>query len=204
MTSAPHQKPVPAAGPAPAAAGASLKEAILADPDAGARRLVAECGPALFALAVRLAPDAGDAEELVFRTLARAVERIGQFEDGTNLRAWLRAILVNERRKDLRRATPLADPDLELADTAPSPAERAAARSDAEALAAALVRLPAAFRDVVVLHYFEDLPPAEISALLDLPLGTVKWRLHQSRERLRAALAPALATGAGSIPGRTD
>lgn len=204
MTSAPHQKPVPAAGPAPAAAGASLKEAILADPDAGARRLVAECGPALFALAVRLAPDAGDAEELVFRTLARAVERIGQFEDGTNLRAWLRAILVNERRKDLRRAAPLADPDLELADTAPSPAERAAARSDAEALAAALVRLPAAFRDVVVLHYYEDLPLAEISALLDLPLGTVKWRLHQAREILREELCPSLATGAGSIPGRTD
>ena len=68
----------------------------------------------------------------------------------------------------------------------------------------ALARLPAAFRDVVVLHYYEDLPLAEISALLAIPLGTVKWRLHQSRELLRAALAPALAAGAGAIPGRTD
>lgn len=193
-------KPAPPAEPrsdvpATAARGASVKAAILADPEAGARRLVAEEGPALFALAVRLAPDAGDAEELVFRALARAVEHIAQFRDGTNLHAWLRAILLNERRRDLRRAAPLADPDLELPDPAPSPADRAAARSDAEALAAALARLPTAFRDVVVLHYYEDLPLAEISVLLAIPLGTVKWRLHQSRELLRAALAPALATG---------
>ena len=203
MKSAPPDK-TNSAVPATAARGASVKAAILADPEAGARRLVAEEGPALFALAVRLAPDAGDAEELVFRTLGRAVERIAQFRDGTNLHAWLRAILLNERRRDLRRAAPLADPDLELPDPAPTPADRAAARSDAEALASALARLPAAFRDVIVLHYYEDLPLAEISALLALPLGTVKWRLHQARERLRAALAPALAAGAGAIPGRTD
>ena len=191
------QPPAPtrAAATDAAARGASVKAAILADPEEGARRLVAEEGPALFALAVRLAPDAGEAEELVFRTLGRAVERIAQFRDGTNLHAWLRAILVNERRRDLRRAAPLADPDLELPDPAPSPADSAAARSDAEALAAALARLPAAFRDVVVLHYYEDLPLAEIASLLALPLGTVKWRLHQSRELLRAALAPSLATG---------
>ena len=194
MKSAPPDK-TNSAVPATAARGASVKAAILADPEEGARRLVAEEGPALFALAVRLAPDAGEAEELVFRTLGRAVERIAQFRDGTNLHAWLRAILVNERRRDLRRAAPLADPDLELPDPAPSPADSAAARSDAEALAAALARLPAAFRDVVVLHYYEDLPLAEIASLLALPLGTVKWRLHQSRELLRAALAPSLATG---------
>ena len=187
--------PRPAPFAASAARGASVKAAILADPEAGARRLVAEEGPALFALAVRLAPDAGDAEELVFRALARAVERIGQFEDGTSLHAWLRAILLNERRRDLRRAAPLADPDLELPDPAPSPADRAAARSDAEALAAALARLPAAFRDVVVLHYYEGLPLADISSLLALPLGTVKWRLHQAREVLRGELDPSLAPG---------
>ena len=193
-------KPAPPAEPrsdvpATAARGASVKAAILADPEAGARRLVAGEGPRLFALAVRLAPDAGDAEELVFRALARAVERIAQFEDGTSLHAWLRAILLNERRRDLRRAAPLADPDLELPDPAPSPAARAAARSDAEALAAALARLPAAFRDVVVLHYYEGLPLADISSLLALPLGTVKWRLHQAREVLRGELDPSLAPG---------
>ena len=193
-------KPAPPAEPrsdvpATAARGATVKAAILADPEDGARRLVAEEGPRLFALAVRLAPDAGDAEELVFRALARAVERIAQFEDGTSLHAWLRAILLNERRRDLRRAAPLADPDLELPDPAPSPADRAAARSDAEALAAALARLPAAFRDVVVLHYYEGLPLADISALLALPLGTVKWRLHQAREVLRGELDPSLAPG---------
>lgn len=193
-------KPAPPAEPrsdvpATAARGASVKAAILADPEDGARRLVAEEGPRLFALAVRLAPDAGDAEELVFRALARAVERIAQFEDGTSLHAWLRAILLNERRRDLRRAAPLADPDLELPDPAPSPADRAAARSDAEALAAALARLPAAFRDVVVLHYYEGLPLADISSLLALPLGTVKWRLHQAREVLRGELDSSLAPG---------
>ena len=62
-----------------AARGASVKAAILADPEEGARRLVAEEGPALFALAVRLAPDAGEAEELVFRAVG---ERLAPFLNG--------------------------------------------------------------------------------------------------------------------------
>ena len=133
---------------------------------------------------MRLVPDAGDAEELVVRTLARAVEKIAQFRDGTNLGAWLRAILLNELRRDRRRAAPLADPAAaDRPDAAPGPDERAAARSDGEALAAALARLPERLRTVVVLHYYEERPLADIARLLRIPLGTVKFRLHDARAR---------------------
>ncbi|HRT31805.1 MAG TPA: sigma factor-like helix-turn-helix DNA-binding protein, partial [Anaerolineae bacterium] len=48
--------------------------------------------------------------------------------------------------------------------------------------------LPSSHRAVVVLFYIEELPLDEIARILDLPVGTVKSRLHYARERLREAL----------------
>jgi RNA polymerase sigma-70 factor (ECF subfamily) len=49
--------------------------------------------------------------------------------------------------------------------------------------------LPAMHRAVIVLFYVENLPVVEIADVLDLPVGTVKSRLHYARERLRVALS---------------
>ena len=52
----------------------------------------------------------------------------------------------------------------------------------------AVRRLPPALRDVVVLHYYTDLPIAEVARVLRRPVGTVKRRLHEARAALAAAL----------------
>jgi RNA polymerase sigma-70 factor (ECF subfamily) len=50
-------------------------------------------------------------------------------------------------------------------------------------------RLPDKYRAVIVLKYMEDLPLQEISDILDMPLGTVKTRIHRGREALRKQLS---------------
>jgi RNA polymerase sigma-70 factor (ECF subfamily) len=50
-------------------------------------------------------------------------------------------------------------------------------------------RLPVRHREVVLLHYYADLPVAEIAAALHRPVGTVKRRLHEARNQLAAAVA---------------
>ena len=104
-----------------------------------ARRLVQTHGPRLFALALRLCDDPTEAEELVFRTLERALAALGRYRPEGPFEAWLRTILLNLRRNDLRAraARPpstsvLPDPAA-VPDPGPSPAELTAARADAEA-----------------------------------------------------------------------
>lgn len=70
------------------------------------------------------------------------------------------------------------------ADSTVPPADIAAAL----AVQSAVLALPPRLRPVVLLHYFSDLPLADIAAALDRPVGTVKRQLHEAREALAAQL----------------
>ena len=163
-----------------------------------ARRLVQTHGPRLFALALRLCDDPTEAEELVFRTLERALAALGRYRPEGPFEAWLRTILLNLRRNDLRAraarppsasALPdLAADPVAVPDPGPSPAELTAARADAEAARRAVARLPDRLRAPVVLHYFEGLDVAETARELRVPAGTVKFRLFEARRRLKRLL----------------
>jgi RNA polymerase sigma-70 factor (ECF subfamily) len=58
-----------------------------------------------------------------------------------------------------------------------------------------MTALPAAYREVIVLHYFADLPVDEIARLLDVPTGTVKSRLSRGRAALATHLGDYHGTG---------
>ena len=115
-------------------------------PDVGARRLVAEYRERLYQVAYRLCLNAADADDLVFRTMQRAMERIGSYRPTGSFYQWLYAIMVNFRRMDLRRkAANMLDFTDELPETAsdtPAPAETLAAAEDASAVRAAAGYLP--------------------------------------------------------------
>lgn len=169
-----------------------LQTDILEDRERGARRLVAECGDRLYAAALVLCHDAAAAEDLVFRTLARAVDRIGQFSGKTSFWNWLYAILMNLHRSDARKfkadvfATGAVPDDAEPAWPAPGDpigADEAAAVRDA------VRALPPVFRQTVVLRYFEDKSLAEMAEVMAVPLSTVKSRLRLAQGRLNARLA---------------
>jgi RNA polymerase sigma-70 factor (ECF subfamily) len=165
-------------------------------------REVLEQLPSLLAVATRLTRNPSEAEDLVQDAVLKAIRAHGQFESGTNLRAWLLKILTNTfinryRRGGLERSvleSPDADP---LADgwvssstiEAMRDPESQALRPILEAeIGKALDELPAEFRLAVVLSDVEDLSYKEIAEIMGCPIGTVMSRLHRGRRLLKSRL----------------
>lgn len=158
---------------------------------------------ALYATALRLTANAADAEDLVQETYLKAFRSYGQFEPGTNLKAWLFTILhnsfLNTRRHAGRESIGAEADDLERApqpDEVDNPEQILLRKTlDAE-LKAALDSLPEIFREAVWLRDVEDFSYAEIARMLQVPLGTVMSRISRGRRLLHARLTAAADVGA--------
>ena len=168
-------------------------EEIKADPNVGAKRLVVEYGDRLYDAAVRLCLEDDVARELVSSTLLRAIERIDLFQGESTLYTWLYTILVNFWRMELRKRKSekvrFTDELPDRPDETPGPFETFAAKADAQAIRNAVEHLPALYRAVTVFRYFEDMTVPEIARVLDIPEGTVKFRLHKAKTMMRRQLA---------------
>lgn len=146
----------------------------------------------LYGTALRLTRNPADAEDLVQDTYLKAFRAVGQFERGTNLKAWLFTILHNTFRNRLRDAgrSPI-DVDSELVEqaTATGPQQHtpeellARATLDAD-LQAAVDALPDVFRQAVWLRDVEEFSYAEIAAMAGVPIGTVMSRISRGRKML--------------------
>jgi RNA polymerase sigma factor (sigma-70 family) len=144
-------------------------------------------------LARRVGPDR--AEDLAAATFASAYANWDRFDPVRPVRPWLYGIAANlmrhhwraERRMLRAYARTGVDPVLSADDEALA---RVDARLRQRELAAALAELRLRDREILLLHAWAELSDAEIAAALSLPLGTVKSRLHRTRERLRNQLGP--------------
>lgn len=156
----------------------------------------------LYPAALRMTQNPSDAEDLVQETFAKAFAAFHQFQQGTNLRAWLHRILantfINSYRK--RRRQPAQDLGVDFQDDWQIGSDRLAppARSaEAEALERladsdilqALRDLPAEFRVAIYLADVEGYPYKEVAEIMGTPIGTVMSRLHRGRAKLRRKLA---------------
>ena len=162
------------------------------DAEGVAMQLFARFGERLYNTAFLMCRNASDAEDLVMRTIERAVSRFGQFDDTRELFPWLCGILTNFYRMDLRGKGRnaldfMADPP-EPTDERPDPAEILAREADACAVQRAVANLPDRYRALVVLRYFDDMTVPQIAAELALPEGTVKRLLHEARQLIRREL----------------
>ncbi|MFC0528160.1 RNA polymerase sigma factor [Phytohabitans kaempferiae] len=144
------------------------------------------CYRRLVAQVYAFTTDLTEAQDVVQEAFARALARPQGLAGVDNPEAWLRTVAVNVvrrrwRRRKLLDAILLRDrPVVRTVEPAPGP-ERADLR---EAIAA----IPATFREVIVLHYFADLPVEEVAAVLQVPVGTVKSRLSRGRAALAERL----------------
>jgi RNA polymerase sigma-70 factor, ECF subfamily len=144
----------------------------------------------LYSVAYRLAGNHYDAQDLVQEALLRVRTGLERYEPGS-LEGWLARIVTNVFLDDVRRkqrrptdAFP-DDPDRVLPES-PS-AEDASTELSAE-IQAALAALPVEFRVPVVLCDVADQSYEQIAEALDVPLGTVRSRIHRGRRLLREAL----------------
>ena len=171
-------------------------ELLVNDAEKGARVLVEEYAARLYATAFRICLNEKDAEDLVYRTFSRVVEQIRSFNGESAFFTWICAILINFYRMDARRKAAnslvFVDKLPELTDARPGPADELVASDEAEALRKAVSALPGELRVAIVLHYFADMSVPEIAKSLEIPDGTVYWRLHEGRKKIREALSKVL------------
>jgi RNA polymerase sigma-70 factor, ECF subfamily len=131
--------------------------------------------------------DAHDATQEAFVSAWRELPRL---RDLDSFDAWIRRILVNACRSQLRgrrRVREISlDPSTDVLQPEPSLPDRI---GDTDLLARAFDRLDADKRTLLVLHYLNHEPVASIADALRVPLGTAKWRLSEARSALSRALA---------------
>jgi len=145
------------------------------------------------AVVYRMTGDANLAEEAAQEAFIRAWQRLQSYKPGHSFRSWIFSIAMHAALDALRRARVEDDIDrvpLEASDGMPE-AELEAKQRGAQVQQAVLA-LPPACRAVLVLREYECLSYQEISATLDIPLGTVMSRLNYARGLLRKSLAPLL------------
>ena len=143
--------------------------------------------------ALRLTRDQDDAKDLVQDTLVKAFSNRDKFEDGTNLKAWLFTIMKNtfitQYQRMVRRNTFIDTTDnLHFINSTSATQENEAKNKFLrEDLKRSLKGLDVAYR-IPFLMFFKGYKYHEIAEELNLPIGTVKNRIHIARKELKDAL----------------
>ena len=161
--------------------------------DAGAfTELVGRHERRVYALCVRILGDRDDAADASQDAFLMVVRKLDQFRGDAAFSTWLHRVTVNVCYDHLRSAKrrPLlhrVDDDRPL-ETGPPIPDHADAVADAHDVAAGLAAVPEDFRIALVLADIQDLPYDEIARVLDVPVGTVKSRVHRGRVALARAM----------------
>ncbi len=157
------------------------------------RQAVVACTDSLYRFALSLCRDGQAAEDLVQEACVRAFQAARRPGPDDNVKSWMFTILHNVWRNELRRRRPepLEDNVLLFEPTAPhtqGPDEVFARTRLEERVRDAVERLPAAFREVVMLRCVEEFSYQQIAGIVGCPAGTVMSRLSRARGLLRRTL----------------
>lgn len=170
----------------------------------------------LYGAALRMTRNPADAQDLVQETFVKAFAAFGQFEQGTNLKAWLYRILTNtfintyrKKQRDPYKGTisDLEDWQLGEAESATAMSSRSAEAEAIDhlpdsAVKDALQSIPEDFRMAVYFADVEGFSYQEIADIMKTPVGTVMSRLHRGRRLLRGLLTDyAAERGLGAASG---
>jgi RNA polymerase sigma-70 factor (ECF subfamily) len=151
---------------------------------------------ATFNLIYRFLGDYDEAAEIAQEVFLSAYRSIQQFRGDADFATWLYRIAFNHassRRKSLNNKLHrnlILDGTEVLADGAIDPATSAERKEIQHRVQRALDNLAPDDAQIILLRDLQDVPYEEIAATLEVPIGTVKSRLHRARQALKASLAP--------------
>lgn len=162
-------------------------------------RLVALHQRRIYPCAVQMLGAGGDAEDAVQETFVRAWRAIDRFDGRSQLSTWLYRICVNVCLNHIRKrkrhvASDIADPRIPEPSADPTqgatdPRHALEARQLSARIANALEGLSETLRTTVILVLVNGMPQKEAGEVLGCSEGTIAWRIHEARRRLRIALA---------------
>jgi RNA polymerase sigma factor (sigma-70 family) len=155
-------------------------------------------GPRLRHLFVRGGLRGDDADDLVQQTFFQLHRARNDFRAGSALRPWIYTIALNLRRQFMRRAGRKPEHELDEQNAPPAEARDADAAIDSHHVRAALLSLPDAQREVIMLHWFQGLSFREVAEVVGATPTAVKVRAHRGYAKLRAHLEAAGVTAAGA------
>jgi len=148
--------------------------------------------------AMLITRDKALAEDVVQNTFIRVYQKIEQFDESRPFAPWFMRSIANasvqaskKTQRNLSLSEEISDgitfEDL-LTDNDNKPDEQLEEKERQELIKSALDKLTPEQRATVVMRYFLDMSEQDMSIALDTPKGTIKWRLHESRKRLRGIL----------------
>lgn len=157
-------------------------------------RLYDSYAPRLLALGTRMLRDQGEAEDLLHDVFVEAWRHAGDYDPSRGtVRTWfflrMRSRCLDRLRSaGYSRVRPAGD---ELERTLGGESLSTMLAEDGGRLRDAILELPAEQRAVLLLGYFEGLSSSEMATRLEVPIGTIKSRVHAAMAKLRARLRPA-------------
>ncbi len=143
----------------------------------------------VFGLALSYLRDRGAAEDVAQEVFIKVWKALPQFDGRATLSTWIYTITRNTSFTAIRSRRPnasLSDPEvLSAVETAGAKTEGEGTALEGDALLRLVDQLPAKQRQVVMLFYMEEQSYESVSAMLAMPVGTVKTLLHRARARLQ-------------------
>lgn len=176
-----------------------IKQVIKGDQDAFAE-IIEIYKNSIYQLCFRMLGNRHEAEDMAQEAFIRAYVNINSFNQDLKFSTWLYRIATNLCIDRIRKKKPDYYLDAEvsgtdgltmysqLASDSPLPEKELESLELQETVQKEIMKLPEKYRSVIVLKYIEELSLNEISEILDMPLGTVKTRIHRGREALRQQL----------------
>ncbi|HOI28297.1 MAG TPA: sigma-70 family RNA polymerase sigma factor [Melioribacteraceae bacterium] len=155
---------------------------------------------ALYNFALKMTGDEDDADDLVQETYLKAFRFFDKFEKGTNCKAWLFRILknsyINDYRKQVKEPNKVDYEDIQnfYENIKSDEVESRHYEQDVfsnlldDEISKAITDLPEDFRTVIILSDIEGFTYDEIADFVDIPVGTVRSRLHRARKMLYSQL----------------
>lgn len=152
----------------------------------------------IYSFLLRLCGNPADAEDALQETFIKAFEKLSSYNTDRPLISWLFAIAHNAAVDAMRRrGEPTAGLETEegavrFEDGVPGVERQVGAALEMETVEAALARVPAQYREALLLHVREELSYEEISGVTGASLATVKIRVYRARQALERELAGAM------------